>query len=176
MLTLKDNTQDKIKSKEQFETFLSGHCCWCQYMISVVWTIRWYGMWISSIVSSGIPALHHLPDPVPHGEHYKSFDNLYGKETTEEYRPSLKEAQEKSHHGDHSMQQMWLTKSRLFQEENRSKEKTHNWKGIGRSSLYLRVVIWYNWGLQKLISELDPHQKKHQLSLPNRNTWQCKIQ
>ncbi|GET04088.1 uncharacterized protein LOC105326236 [Rhizophagus clarus] len=35
--------------------------------------------------------LHRLPDPQP-GEdmHYKSFEELYGKETTEDHRPSLK--------------------------------------------------------------------------------------
>jgi hypothetical protein len=35
--------------------------------------------------------LHRLPDPEP-GEdmHYKSFEVLYGKETTENHRPSLK--------------------------------------------------------------------------------------
>src|SRR5256885_13251002 len=37
--------------------------------------------------------LHYLPDPVP-GEdlHYKSFDELYGIQTTESYRPSFKNA------------------------------------------------------------------------------------
>ena len=41
--------------------------------------------------------LHHLRDPVPMGEHIKSFDDLYGTETTEEYWPSLKEAKVKTH-------------------------------------------------------------------------------
>jgi len=41
--------------------------------------------------------LHHLPDPVP-GEdlHYKSFEELYGKETTEVHRPSLKNIKTKT--------------------------------------------------------------------------------
>lgn len=40
--------------------------------------------------------LHHLPDPQP-GEdmHYKSFEELYGKETTEDHRPSLKNTKTK---------------------------------------------------------------------------------
>jgi hypothetical protein len=40
--------------------------------------------------------LHHLPDPVP-GEdlHYKSFEELYGTQTTEDHRPSLKDAKVK---------------------------------------------------------------------------------
>jgi hypothetical protein len=36
-------------------------------------------------------AIHFLPDPVPKGDgHYKSFPDLYGQATTEEFRPSLK--------------------------------------------------------------------------------------
>ncbi len=40
--------------------------------------------------------LHHLPDPVP-GEdlHYKSFEELYGTQTMEDHRPSLKDAKAK---------------------------------------------------------------------------------
>ena len=40
--------------------------------------------------------LHHLPDPVP-GEdmHYKSFEDLYGTQTTEVHRPSIKDAKSK---------------------------------------------------------------------------------
>ncbi len=40
--------------------------------------------------------LHCLPDPEP-GEdmHYKSFEELYGKETTENHRPSLKNTKSK---------------------------------------------------------------------------------
>jgi hypothetical protein len=34
---------------------------------------------------------HHLPDLEPEEDmHYKSFEELYGKETTENHRPSLK--------------------------------------------------------------------------------------
>ncbi len=44
--------------------------------------------------------MHHLPDPVPklNGESYKTFEELYGTETTEEFCPSAqkltKESQE----------------------------------------------------------------------------------
>ena len=36
-------------------------------------------------------SLHHIPDPVPDsdGLHYKPFDILYGRSTTEQHRPSL---------------------------------------------------------------------------------------
>jgi len=44
--------------------------------------------------------LYHLPDPIP-GEdlHYKSFEELYGKKTTEDHRPSLKDAKMKTKKG-----------------------------------------------------------------------------
>jgi hypothetical protein len=40
--------------------------------------------------------LHYLPDPVP-GEnlHYKSFEELYGTQTTEDHRPSFKSTKAK---------------------------------------------------------------------------------
>ena len=40
--------------------------------------------------------LHRLPNPEP-GEdmHYKSFEELYGKKTTENHRPSLKNTKSK---------------------------------------------------------------------------------
>src|ERR1043166_718494 len=41
--------------------------------------------------------LYHLSDPIP-GEdlHYKSFEELYGKQTSEDHRPSLKDAKTKT--------------------------------------------------------------------------------
>ena len=33
--------------------------------------------------------IHHLPDPMPRGEHYDDFDSVYGTETTEAHRPPL---------------------------------------------------------------------------------------
>ena len=40
-------------------------------------------------------SLHHLPDPVPDGDRYKTFECLYGSKTTEEHRPSLGESKGK---------------------------------------------------------------------------------
>ena len=35
--------------------------------------------------------IKHFPDPVPaDNDHYLSFDTIYGKDTLEEHRPSLK--------------------------------------------------------------------------------------
>uniref|UniRef100_U9TKM5 Uncharacterized protein n=1 Tax=Rhizophagus irregularis (strain DAOM 181602 / DAOM 197198 / MUCL 43194) TaxID=747089 RepID=U9TKM5_RHIID len=48
--------------------------------------------------------IHNFPDPIPtlDGKKYKSFEELYGKETTEEYRPSLKE-KKKSNENNNEM-------------------------------------------------------------------------
>ena len=43
--------------------------------------------------------LHFLPQPQAKGEHYASFDELYGVPTTEKDRPSLKNVQCKGAHG-----------------------------------------------------------------------------
>ena len=44
--------------------------------------------------------LYRLPDPVPGDDmHYKSFEELYGKKTTEDHRPSLKDAKMKTKKG-----------------------------------------------------------------------------
>ena len=42
--------------------------------------------------------MHHLPDPVPklNGESYKTFEELYGTETTEEFRPSAQKLTKES--------------------------------------------------------------------------------
>lgn len=51
--------------------------------------------------------LHRLPDPVPGDDlHYKSFEELYGTETTENHRPSsmnTKMKTKKDKKGKHSM-------------------------------------------------------------------------
>jgi hypothetical protein len=41
--------------------------------------------------------LSHLPDPVPYGDHYKSFDDIYGSTTSECHLPSLHEKEAKGH-------------------------------------------------------------------------------
>ena len=43
--------------------------------------------------------LHHLPDPTPQpqGEKYLDFESLYGTDTSEKYRPSLTQYEQKSH-------------------------------------------------------------------------------
>ena len=41
--------------------------------------------------------LHHLPDPVPNGDHYQPFADVYGTITTEKDLPSLKEKESQGH-------------------------------------------------------------------------------
>ena len=41
--------------------------------------------------------LSHLPDPVPNGDHYQIFEELYGSVTTELHLPSLREKEAKGH-------------------------------------------------------------------------------
>ena len=43
--------------------------------------------------------LHHIPDPIRDGDVYKPFAEVYGTETTENDRPSLKSSAEKRGHG-----------------------------------------------------------------------------
>lgn len=43
--------------------------------------------------------LHHSGDPVPHGDHYDDFESVYGTDTAEEHRPSLKKAPKVKGHG-----------------------------------------------------------------------------
>ena len=82
-----DTTQLKIKTKEQFQTVLSRHCRRSHYMFSVKkcekldCTVCDFPRLPPHLFQN----LHHLPDPIPMGEHFKSFDDLYGTETTEEY-------------------------------------------------------------------------------------------
>ena len=46
--------------------------------------------------------LSHLPDPIPDGDHYKKFDDIYGTLTSEVHMPSLKEKIAKGHGLDYS--------------------------------------------------------------------------
>ena len=92
-ITPETTTKDKMSSVEKYHDFLKQHCKVRHYMFSVKKCNR-----PSCICKPPrLPMevfinLHHLPDPIPDGDHYKDFDQLYGKgETTEEHRPSLKE-------------------------------------------------------------------------------------
>ena len=53
---------------------------------------------LSPRLNNGVfSTLSHLPGPVPNGEHYKSFDDIYGSTTSECHLPSLHEKEAKGH-------------------------------------------------------------------------------
>ncbi len=44
-------------------------------------------------------SLHHIPDPVPKGEHYQDFSTAYGTEKSEQHKPSSKGNSGSKSHG-----------------------------------------------------------------------------
>ena len=79
-------TQKDLKSKTVLHNFLSKHCKIRHYMFSV----KKCGLATCTICKAPrLPAevfekLNHLPDPVPgDGESFKSFDEVYGLDTSE---------------------------------------------------------------------------------------------
>ena len=94
-----DTTKKAIKDKEKLLKFLGSHCRETHYAFSV----KKCGSqscqvckppWLRPSVFS---TLHHLPDPTPRDGHYKGFDELYGKPTTETHRPSLQKTVSKGY-------------------------------------------------------------------------------
>ena len=97
-ITPEDTTKAKMREKEGFKKFLQQHCKVRHYMFS----IKKCNSAPCVCKPPRLPrevfdSIHHLPDPVPDGDHYQDFSDLYGKgETTEQYRPSLSESEKKS--------------------------------------------------------------------------------
>ncbi|UZO16311.1 uncharacterized protein OCT59_007700 [Rhizophagus irregularis] len=91
-VTNEDCTAEHIKQRPLLQEFLE-HCCTAKHYS---FTIKKCGEPSCTICRSprcspeDFEQLYRLPDPVP-GEdmHYKSFEELYGKQTTEDHRPSL---------------------------------------------------------------------------------------
>ena len=91
LLERKDTTKKLIEDKEQLQDFLESHCKIRHYMFSV----KKCGSADCNICK--VPRLpvdvfndiHHLPDPIPDGDKYKSFEDVYGSQTSEKHRPSL---------------------------------------------------------------------------------------
>ena len=98
-LTREDTTKNAIKKKPKIGDLLK-HCC----------KSRHYSF---QVKKCGLPSctlckpvrmdqetfsnLHYLPDPIPGDEgHYRTFVDIYGQCTTEEYRPSLLAAKKDS--------------------------------------------------------------------------------
>ena len=97
-LTTADRTQQQAKSKEQLQAFMKTHCQARHYSFS----IKKCGLVSCRVCKPprlhNFEDLHHLPDPVPDGSSlsYKSFEDVYGSNTTEEHRPSLLKTKEDS--------------------------------------------------------------------------------
>ena len=98
-LTPSDTTKEKIKSKEKLIEFMKGHCVQRHYMFSLKKCdqLQCQICDVPRLPPSIVNELHNLPDPVPKGEQYVPFRDLYGTNTTEEHRPSLKEVKVTSH-------------------------------------------------------------------------------
>ena len=86
-------TQKDLKSKALYNRFVDTHCKVRHYMFSV----KKCGLSTCGICkpprlpADKFEALSHLPDPMPgDGERFKSFDEVYNTQTTENFRPSLK--------------------------------------------------------------------------------------
>jgi len=88
-----DKSAADLKGKKSLEEFVD-HCCISRHYFFV---IKKCGSQNCSICSPPrspadiFASLHQIPDPVPDGDHYKPFHELYGKvNTSEMHRPSLK--------------------------------------------------------------------------------------
>jgi hypothetical protein len=101
-----DTTETAMRSKTAFKQFLS-HCCQERHYS---FSIKKCGELSCPLKICRKPRLSsqvfesiaHLPDPVPgdDGEHYKSFQEVFGTKTSEKYRPS---AATRSCHVGHGM-------------------------------------------------------------------------
>lgn len=85
-------TQNDLKGKKQFHSFLASHCCLRHYMFCV----KKCGKAACKVCQPPtlpidvFESLHFIPDPEPEtAEKYKSFQQLYGTATTDKHRPSL---------------------------------------------------------------------------------------
>ena len=87
-----DSTQQDIKKRKLFVSFLNDHCKIAQYIFSVkkCGKTSCHVCKKPCLSKEMFERLYHLPDPEPlNCDKYKSFDQLYGKPTSEKYRPSL---------------------------------------------------------------------------------------
>lgn len=94
-LTIEDNSKKNIQSKFKFLEFYN-HCCRSRHYFFEIKKCGLSDCHICKPIrcdSETWLEIHNFPDPIPalDGKKYKSFEELYGQETTEEYRPSLKE-------------------------------------------------------------------------------------
>ena len=97
-----DTTKKLVKNKEKFQEFIKKHCVIRHYFFSVKKCLDLNCCRPPRLPQELFQSLHHLPDPMPNGDHYKAFNDSYGTETTENFRPSMKES-DNNKSGKHGM-------------------------------------------------------------------------
>ena len=92
-----DTTKPITQNKPDFQKFLKTHCIQRSYMFSVKKCNQadCKACRPPTLPTEIFSSLHHLPDPVPNDEHYKSFAEVHRTQTTEKDLPSLKEKESK---------------------------------------------------------------------------------
>ncbi len=92
-LTMQDTTKKHMKDRKDMCAFIN-YCCQSRHYSFQIKKCGQSSCKICKPVRMDdniFGATHSLPDPVPNGDgHYKSFSDLYGQPTTENFRPSLK--------------------------------------------------------------------------------------
>ena len=86
-----DTTKVLTKGKEELQEFMQNHCKIRHYMFSVK---KSSDADCSICKPPRLPPdiygnIHHLPDPIPDGDKYKDFEEVYGSQTSEKHRLSL---------------------------------------------------------------------------------------
>ena len=88
-LTRSDTTRVVVQNKVQFQDFYTKHCRDRHYWFSVKKCNDQECKYHLPPRALNFDEIHHLPDPVPNGQRYTPFTDLYGTETSEKHRPSL---------------------------------------------------------------------------------------
>ena len=82
-----DTSMAAIQKKEKFMQFFYSHCKRRHYLLSVKKCSDVSCTFRLPPRSLDFDKLHHLPDPIPNGERYESFETVYGTETSEKCQP-----------------------------------------------------------------------------------------
>ena len=90
-LSPSDSTTAAITKKDVFMNFYQTHCKSRHYLFSVKKGSDINCQFHLPTRMDNFETLEHLPDPIPNGEHYEPFENVYGNETSEKHCPSLNE-------------------------------------------------------------------------------------
>ena len=94
-----DTTKVLTKGKKELQEFMQSHCKVCHYMFSVK---KCNDIDCRICKPPRLPPdvfLRYSPlqDPIPDGDKYKDFEEVYGSQTIEKHRPSLSSPGAKTH-------------------------------------------------------------------------------